>query len=112
MASMASCPLHLTTSGRHPTALPRVFKNMVDNENKNASGRKEYVVGFLIDPTLSKVVLIRKVNPEWQRGLLNGVGGKVEPGEDATTAMHREFEEEAGVAGLEWKHYLTLLTPH
>jgi hypothetical protein len=26
--------------------------------------------------------------------------------------MHREFEEEAGVAGLEWKHYLTLLTPH
>lgn len=85
---------------------------MVDNENKNASGRKEYVVGFLIDPTLSKVVLIRKLNPEWQRGLLNGVGGKVEPNENALDAMHREFAEEAGVEGLEWKHYLTLITPH
>jgi len=85
---------------------------MVDNENKNASGRKEYVVGFMMDPLLRHVVLIRKINPEWQRGLLNGVGGKVEPGEDALAAMHREFKEEAGLEGLEWKHFLTLLTPH
>jgi 8-oxo-dGTP diphosphatase len=77
--------------------------------------RKHYVVGFLMDPTLSKVVLIRKIKPEWQQGLLNGVGGKVgdnHPNETAEEAMHREFAEEAGVEGLEWKHYLTLETPH
>ncbi len=68
-----------------------------------------------MDPTLSKVVLIRKIKPEWQQGLLNGVGGKVgdnHPNETAEEAMHREFAEEAGVEGLEWKHYLTLETPH
>jgi len=71
-----------------------------------------YVVGFLLDPTLSKVVLIRKTKPEWQVDLLNGVGGKIEPDEGALTAMHREFLEETGVGGLEWKPYLTLHTPH
>ena len=73
--------------------------------------RQKYVVGFMLDPTLSKVVLIRKLRPEWQSGLLNGVGGKVEPGEEPLAAMHREFKEEAGVEGLGWKHFLTLDTP-
>jgi 8-oxo-dGTP diphosphatase len=77
--------------------------------------RQKYVVGFFLDPTLSKVVLIRKVNPEWQRGLLNGVGGKVGdtvPGETPEQAIHREFQEETGVGGLDWKPFLTLQTPH
>lgn len=73
--------------------------------------KQKYCVGFLMDPTLSRVVLIRKVKPEWQHGLLNGVGGKCEPGEDALAAMHREFHEETGVAGLNWQHFLTLETP-
>jgi 8-oxo-dGTP diphosphatase len=79
--------------------------------NQNQIDRKHYVVGFMLDPTLSKVVLISKLRPEWQKGLLNGVGGKVEPGEDALAAMCREFAEEAGLE-LDWQHYLTLLTPH
>ena len=74
--------------------------------------KKKYVVGFLFDPTLSKVVLIRKLRPVNQYGLLNGVGGKVEPGEDALHAMDREFMEEAGMEALGWTHYLTLNTPH
>lgn len=85
---------------------------MVDKENMEGTGRKKYVVGFMMDPLLRHVVLIRKLKPEWQKGLLNGVGGKVEPGEDALTAMHREFREEAGIEGLDWRHYLTLETPH
>ena len=85
---------------------------MVENESREGIERQAYVVGFFLDPTLSKVALIRKLKPNWQRGLLNGIGGKVEPGEDAPTAMHREFKEEAGVEGLEWRHFLTLTTPH
>lgn len=73
------------------------------------------MVGFLFDPTLSKVVLIRKLKPDWQKGLLNGVGGKVGDiiaKETAEEAMHREFKEEAGVEGLDWKQFLNLKTPH
>lgn len=42
------------------------------------------------------VVLIRKNKPDWQRGKLNGIGGKVEHGETIRRAMQREFEEETG----------------
>ena len=77
--------------------------------------RTKYVVGFMYDPTLSKVVLIRKTKPEWQRGLLNGVGGKVGDnikGETPEQAIDREFKEETGVEGLSWTKFLTLRTPH
>jgi len=58
---------------------------------------QEYVCGFCFDERLKRVVLIEKAQPAWQAGRLNGVGGKVEPGETAADAMAREFEEEAGV---------------
>jgi len=81
----------------------------------NKTQRQKYVVGFLFDPTLSKVVLIRKTKPAWQSGLINGVGGKVgDHIEDETPeqAIDREFHEEAGVAGLHWMKFMTLTTPH
>ena len=80
-----------------------------------APQRTRYVVGFLMDPTLSKVVLIRKTKPEWQKGLLNGVGGKVGDniaGETPEQAIHREFKEETRAEGLNWKEFLNLVTPH
>ena len=55
----------------------------------------EYVVGFLHDANC--VVLIEKKRPEWQFGLLNGVGGHIEDGETPSDAMRREFHEEAGL---------------
>lgn len=55
-----------------------------------------YVAGFLFSSDRKKVVLIRKNKPEWQKGRLNGVGGKVELNEQATDAMVREFYEETG----------------
>lgn len=64
---------------------------------------KEYVLGFLFDPSYERVVLIRKNRPEWQHGLLNGVGGKIEPNESMYEAMLREFHEEAGLYLLMWK---------
>lgn len=57
----------------------------------------QYVNGFLFDDSEQRVVLIRKLRPEWQKGKLNGVGGKAEFGETFDAAMAREFREEAGV---------------
>lgn len=56
-----------------------------------------YVVGFVFTPDRQEVALIRKLRPKWQAGRLNGIGGKVEPGESPLEAMVREFEEETGV---------------
>src|SRR5258706_13272255 len=60
--------------------------------------KTEYVCGFAFKQFRQgpQVVLIRKNKPDWQRGKLNGVGGKVEPGEIPSEAMVREFAEETG----------------
>lgn len=70
---------------------------------------KRYVVGFLFDGAGS-VVLIQKNRPQWQAGLLNGVGGHIEGDELPATAMRREFLEEAGVDIIEdrWRQFAFL----
>lgn len=69
-----------------------------------------YVLGFRFTPDKEWVVLIEKQKPDWQKGKLNGVGGKIEAGEDPDKAMIREFEEETGLVTKveDWKHVLTL----
>ena len=59
---------------------------------------QHYVTGFLFTKDSKRVVLIKKLNPEWQRGLFNGVGGKREADETSLEAITREFKEETGVA--------------
>lgn len=56
-----------------------------------------YVAGFRVDSD-GFTLLIEKLKPAWQAGKLNGIGGKIEPGEVAVGAMVREFEEETGIA--------------
>ena len=56
---------------------------------------KQMVVGFAINN--NKVLLINKLKPKWQKGKLNGVGGKIKKDENPVDAMIREFYEEAGV---------------
>jgi 8-oxo-dGTP diphosphatase len=58
---------------------------------------QKYVVGFMFDESMMNVALIRKQKPQWQAGLLNGIGGKVEENELPSKAMVREFNEEAGL---------------
>lgn len=58
---------------------------------------ENYVAGFMFTEDKKHVVLIQKNKPSWQRGKLNGVGGKIEPGETPSEAMVREFFEETGV---------------
>lgn len=69
-----------------------------------------YVTGFMYSTDKKRVVLIEKINPEWQRGYLNGVGGKIEQGETPEIAMSREFEEETGVltAPEKWKIFVVI----
>lgn len=71
---------------------------------------QKYVLGFLFDQHLDYVVLIEKQKPEWQKGFLNGVGGKVEAEETSHDAMVREFKEETGAetTAEEWYHFVTM----
>ncbi len=63
---------------------------------------QRYVAGFLFREDQTEVALVRKKTPEWQAGKLNGIGGKVEPGETEYAAMVREFKEETGLPILGW----------
>jgi 8-oxo-dGTP pyrophosphatase MutT (NUDIX family) len=68
----------------------------------------EYVLGFAFTYDFNNVVLIKKSKPEWQAGLLNGIGGKVEPSDGFhNRAMAREYREETGVITLhdQWKWF-------
>ncbi|SEL50468.1 8-oxo-dGTP diphosphatase [Colwellia chukchiensis] len=58
---------------------------------------QKYVTGFLFSADASHLVLIKKINPSWQRGLFNGIGGKIETEESSVAAMVRECKEETGV---------------
>jgi 8-oxo-dGTP diphosphatase len=79
-----------------------------------------YVVGFLFKentrPDLNHknktmVALIRKTRPDWQAGKLNGIGGKMEPGEEAYAAMEREFMEETGFHASRWVPFCDMEYP-
>lgn len=57
----------------------------------------DYVLSFVFDPDVKRVLLILKNRPAALAGNWNGIGGKIEPGEDPTAAAIRELEEEAGI---------------
>lgn len=64
---------------------------------------RRMVAGFMFSTALRQVVLIRKNRPEWMAGLLNGVGGHIEPTDASPeAAMRREFLEETGVDHCDW----------
>lgn len=61
-----------------------------------------WCLGFVFHPVqgadfhTAEVLLITKDHPDWQKGRLNGVGGRVEPAEHPRDAMSRELLEESG----------------
>jgi len=63
-----------------------------------------YTLGFIFDQAFSRVLLMHKQRPDWQEGRLNGVGGKIEPGEQSLACIVREAREETGLqtAVKEW----------
>lgn len=72
---------------------------------------KHYCVGFGYYGDC--VVLVKKERPEWQKGFLNGVGGKLEKNESPLEAMIREFFEETGQLTTpdQWIHAGELIDP-
>ncbi|MBC8737069.1 NUDIX domain-containing protein [Paraburkholderia sp. UCT31] len=83
----------------------------MEAQKKEFSG--EYVLGLMLSPDMTKVVLLMKDRPASLAGMLNGVGGHVEAGETPVQAMVREFEEEAEVHTLEgdWHAFATKVGP-
>lgn len=70
----------------------------------------DYVVGFMFSADATKLALITKIQPLWQRGRLNGIGGKIAAGERPIEAMVREFREETGVQTTlqDWQLFCTM----
>lgn len=73
-----------------------------------------YVTGFIFSKDLKHVVLLEKLSPAWQKGLFNGVGGKIESAESPVQAMVRECEEETDVFISEnnWTRFAHLTKPN
>lgn len=63
-----------------------------------------YCLGFVFSPARDEVLLLEKKRPAFQAGLLNGIGGKLAPGEDPLDGMVRECAEESGlvIAPQDW----------
>ena len=62
----------------------------------------------MFDMSMDQVVLIKKHEPAWQAGYLNGPGDEVRPDESPIDAVVRSFEAATGLSQLCWVHFLTL----
>lgn len=78
----------------------------LSDESERSKTMTKYVLGFLYQD--DGVWLIRKNRPEWQKGKLNGIGGKIEEGESEFDAMRRECREEAGIEIDSWSKFCLL----
>lgn len=58
---------------------------------------KTHTLGFIFDAKLSQVLLMQKERPDWQKGRVNGIGGKIESGEESISSIVREVFEETGL---------------
>lgn len=75
---------------------------------------RHYVCGFLFTPEIGdlcrqSVALIKKQRPKWQAGLYNGIGGKIEDGEEPFETMVREFHEETGAVVTVWEPFCKII---
>lgn len=56
-------------------------------------------LGFVLSEDGERVLLVHRIgrSGDYQLGKFNGLGGKLEPGEDVVACMTREIAEEAGI---------------
>jgi 8-oxo-dGTP diphosphatase len=68
---------------------------------------KKYSLGFIFNSAGNEVLLIHKNNPDWQKGKVNGIGGKIEIGESSVECIIRETKEETGLDtnNEDWIHF-------
>ena len=72
---------------------------------------QKYTVGFIFGSGLERVLLVHKQKPDWQKGKINGVGGKYESGETPAACMRRETREETtlDISESDWVYVGTIL---
>ena len=51
-----------------------------------------YVTGLMFSKDMQKVLLIKKLKPDWQYGRFNGLGGKVEENESKKQQLQAQFD--------------------
>lgn len=61
----------------------------------------QYVLGFAFNKDASEVLMVEKTEPDFMKGLLNGIGGRIERLEIPAQTMMRECLEETGLC-LDW----------
>lgn len=72
---------------------------------------QNYVLGFVFDMYAKKVLLMKKKKPEWQAGFFNGIGGKIEDGDETVyEAIVRKCKGETGADThvLDWRLFCTM----
>lgn len=69
-----------------------------------------YTLGFVFFEGINQVLLIEKQKPAFQKGYLNGLGGKQEPDEGPLGCIIREIEEECGLKtyNSDWTYFCTM----
>ncbi len=77
--------------------------------------RKHYVLGLIFNRDSNQILLINKKRPDWQLGMWNCIGGKIDD-TDVTPldAMNRECLEETGIKLVRvenFNHCITLICP-
>ena len=74
---------------------------------------KGYTIGILFNPKFTRVLLILKAKPEWQKGKFNFPGGSFEDGETAIECVAREFKEETDmdIPTQNWQHIGKIVNP-
>ncbi|RBQ26309.1 NUDIX domain-containing protein [Arcobacter sp. CECT 9188] len=65
------------------------------------------VLGIITDG--KKILLLRKNNPDWQRGLYNGIGGKVDIDSTPIDTIIKISKEEIGLDILNWNELETII---
>jgi 8-oxo-dGTP diphosphatase len=66
------------------------------------------VLGFLLDNDLEYVVLVKREEPAWQRGLYNAPGGALEPAEEPMHGVERQFHRRTGLILNTWRPFARL----
>lgn len=59
------------------------------------------VVGIITDN--KEILLLKKNNPDWQKGLYNGIGGKVELNTTPLETIIKKSEEDLGINISNWR---------
>ena len=70
---------------------------------------KSYVLRFIFDLNLEKILWMKKNRPDFQKGKLNGLGGSIELNEYPLDAIRREIKEECGLDIEQWVNFGKLL---